>query len=291
MRCKLCDSEKIKLKFRVDLFEKPFDIYECQDCRFQFQDLPEKEAYRFYHEDYYRGKADFSYLDERKNEKASRIVWKKRFEKLKSQDKSEDSDKRFLDVGCSFGGLMQVGKEKGYDSYGVEVSEYSGQFARERFGASKVFLGNVENLLLPKDYFSMATLIEVLEHLFEPRKALENIFLSLKKGGVLLIQTADMAGLQAALGGKDYHYYLPGHLSYFNRKNLEKTLRKIGFSSVSFIGGVEFGLLPKLFKSSAGFKNLLSYRSWLRISFYHFLSKVNVFGLHLTSSMVMLAHR
>ncbi len=290
MRCKLCGSTLIKDKFTIKKFNPNFDIFECTECGFQFRDINDSEAFQYYNEDYYKGKAEYSYIDERKNEEACRIVWKERIRKLKKWDKSiENSVKNYLDTGCSFGGLMQVAQEAGYDSYGIEISNYAGSYAEKRFGKNKIFIGNCESINLPINYFSIVTMIEVIEHLNHPETALKNIFQSMRKGGVLLVQTADMAGLQALVNKENYHYYLPGHLSYFTRLNLKQLLEKTGFSKIKFIGGVEFGIIPKLLKSRNGFKIWMDYFQWIRIIFYHYLSKVNFFGFHLTSSMVMAA--
>ena len=113
----------------------------------------------------------------------------------------------------------------------------------------------------------------------------------MRTGGILLIQTADMSGLQAVSQRENYHYYLPGHLSYFTKDNLRDCLKNSGFSMVQYIGGVEFGLMPKLLKSEAGFKKAADYFKWLRIIFYHFLSKITLLNIHFTSSMVILARK
>lgn len=284
--CRLCGSRRVAKKFTIPRRadnHKAFDIFECAECAFQFRDIPERDAYKFYHEGYYKGKAAFAYLDERQNEPASRVVWKARMERLMRRDHARGG-KCFLDVGCSFGGLMQVAKEQGYEPYGAEVSRYSGKYAQGRFGKDRVFIGNIEALKLPKDKFSIVTMIEVIEHLFRPTQALKNLYGSMKKGGVLLVQTADMSGLQAKMEKENYHYYLPGHLSCFTRANLVNELKKAGFKKVRVIGGVEFGLLPKLIKSRSGFKKMTDYLSWIRIAVYHLLSRMD-----LTSSMVVLA--
>lgn len=287
MKCKLCGREGAAKKFTVGRFDPPFDVYECPHCRFQFRDIGAEEACAFYDEAYYTGGKQFAYLDERANEEACRIVWNARVNKLARYDRTE-GPRRFLDVGCSFGGLMQVASERGYEAYGAEVSGYSAGYARERFGAERVFAGNIENIDLPQDFFSIVTMIEVIEHLCEPRKAVENVARSLRKGGVLLVQTADMSGAQAVKEGAGYHYYLPGHVSYFDRCNLATLLKESGFSRVKFVPGVEFGLLPKLRKSRYSFKTARDYRQWLRISWYHLKSKIAVGRFHWTSSMVVL---
>lgn len=283
MKCKLCGSRKIEEKFVIDRFSKDFLIYRCEDCGFQFQNVNKDILYSFYDEGYYTGKNEYSYYDERVKEKFARYVWKKRINVLKKLDRSSEV-KRFLDVGCAFGGLMKVAEENGYISYGVEVSPYAEEYLKKRFGEDRIFFGSIEDINLPEDFFSVVTLIEVIEHLIDPVKAIENVFKGMKQNGVLLIQTANIDGFQAKLYGKKYHYYLPGHISYFNKKNLKKLLERTGFRKIKIISGVEFGLLPKLLKSRGDFKGALEYIKWIRIILYHILSK-----LGLTSSMVILA--
>jgi hypothetical protein len=61
------------------------------------------------------------------------------------------------------------------------------------------------------DSFAAITLIEVAEHLTSPRVPhLPQPIACSKRGGVLVIQTANFEGWQAVKGGADYHYYLPG---------------------------------------------------------------------------------
>ncbi len=287
MTCRLCGKSDLRLKYKINVFEPHFNVYACPDCGFEQREFSEKDAYGFYDEGYYKGKNNFSYLDEREQEEASRIVWTARMKRLLCWDRSIEEQKSFLDVGCSFGGLMTTAEDFGYESYGVEVSEYSGDYARKRFGKQKVFVGNVETLPLPDSRFSIVTMVEVIEHLYQPRRALQNIFRSMTSGGVILIQTADMDGLQARWQKSHYHYYLPGHLSYFNRHNLRKLMEETGWTDIRFIGGVEFGLIPKLRKSRRSFKGLRDYLKWITIARYHFLSKITLGSWHLTSSMVM----
>jgi 2-polyprenyl-3-methyl-5-hydroxy-6-metoxy-1,4-benzoquinol methylase len=283
MNCPLCNSENINKKFTIERFKEPFIIFECGRCKFQFQNTDKEKVYSFYSKNYYTGKQEYSYYDEREKEKFARCVWKKRFNILKKFDHS-NGEKRFLDVGCAFGGFMQVAKEACYTPYGVEISDYAASFAAQRFGESNIFIGSIEDIKLPSNFFSIVTMVEVIEHIFDPKKALMNIFNSMKKGGCLLIQTANITGLQAKIYGKNYHYYLPGHVSYFSKKNLKNLLFETGFCRVKVIDGVEFGLLPKLLKSRGDFKKPLDYLKWIRISCYHIISR-----LGLTSSMVVIA--
>lgn len=284
--CRLCGSEA-RLFRVIEKWSPSLVIFRCQKCGFQFQDIKTNETLHFYDEGYYTGQGLYTYQDERQNKKASMAVWQARVKCIAQKDKSQ-GPKRWLDVGCAFGGLLEVAQSFGYGVYGLEVSEYAARYASQIF-PGRIWVGNIENYVLPQDFFSVVSLIEVIEHLGDPLKALKNSYGTLQKGGVLLIQTADMDGLQARIKGADYHYYLPGHLSYFDRHNLAFALRKVGFSRVKFVGGVEFGLLPKLIKSRETFRSLWDYRHWVRITLYHFASKITLGPWHLTSSMVMIA--
>ncbi|MCX7882066.1 MAG: class I SAM-dependent methyltransferase [Brevinematales bacterium] len=271
----------------IETWEPPLRILRCVGCGFQFQDVKTEESLHWYGEGYYTGQGVYTYQDERQNKHASMAVWKARVRALKRMDKSK-GEKRWLDVGCAFGGLLEGAVAFGYEPYGLEVSEYAGGYAQQIF-PGRIWIGNVEDYVLPKDFFSVVSMVEVIEHLGHPLRALENIYHALQPGGVLLVQTADMDGLQARLKGSSYHYYLPGHLSYFDRHNLASALKRVGFSRVKFVGGVEFGLLPKLVKSRALFRSIWDYRHWVRIALYHMASKVTIGPWHLTSSMVMIA--
>ena len=144
MKCRLCKSADVFLKWTIIRFDPSFDIYQCRDCGFQFQNISEESASRFYDEAYYSGKAAYSYIDERNTEESSRIVWKKRVEILKKKDFSS-GEKSFLDVGCSFGGLMQSAKLGGYNPFGVEISSIP-EITRRNVLAAAMFISGTAKL-------------------------------------------------------------------------------------------------------------------------------------------------
>ncbi len=281
--CPLCESFEISCLYTITKYADPFEIYECKNCSFQFMNPPFSDDYiiNLYSKDYYQGSANYSYHDERKIEKYANAVWKKRVEKIHSIV----PEGNFLDIGCSFGGLLK-NAEKYYTPYGIEVSPYASEHAKKTFG-SNIHLGTIETHPFPKGHFSVITMIELLEHVKEPANFLQECYNLLQPGGLLLIQTANMAGFQAQWHKKNYAYYMPGHLSYFSNTNISYLLKKIGFIKTKFFYPVEFGLIPKLKKSSGSFHDLWDYRHWFRISWYHFKSKLFFGEKRLTSSMVL----
>ena len=75
-------------------------------------------------------------------------------------------------------------------------------------------------------------LINVIEHLSDPKFAIQQIFHLLKPGGLVFIHAPNMGGLPAMLRGADWHQIEPlGHLYYFIWKTLGRMMAAVGFIS------------------------------------------------------------
>lgn len=286
--CIHCAHES-RFKFSVRSFKNPFDIFECSACGLQFQHpMPSAQTLEeYYGADYYSGKADFAYQDERDKFKFYSYVWQARLKKIMKYVKTAGNGRNFLDIGCSFGGLLSNAENLGFKAWGVEISDYSRAYAQKSF-PGRIFKTMEETAFKP-GFFDAVSMIEVIEHLDRPLNILSECFRILKPGGVLVLQTADMAGRQAVKAGAAYHYYLPGHLYYFSASNLKAMLKKAGFSRIIVFRPVDFGLVPKLKKSRGNFKKLKDYLQWGKISWYHFKGLIHCKNFSLTSSMVIYA--
>ncbi|MEG3640861.1 class I SAM-dependent methyltransferase [Magnetococcus sp. PR-3] len=86
-----------------------------------------------------------------------------------------DTCKRILDVGCAAGGLGEALKARGADYVaGVEYNEDAAAEARSRL--DDVQVGDVETLQLPYEAGSFDCIVyaDILEHLVNPTKVLQN---------------------------------------------------------------------------------------------------------------------
>ena len=258
-------------------------IYKCNTCDLQtIYPKGKFDIKAMYNASYYSGAANYSYIDERKNEKYESFVWDARIRNIK-KFKTEGN---FLDVGSSFGGFLNRAKLFGFQPYGIEISEYSARYANDR--GIPTFNGSVLEADFPDESFDVITLVEVIEHLENADLVFQKLTKLLKPGGLLLIQTANFDGKQAKEEGPKYHYYLPGHLYYYSLTNLKKILNKNGIEKFSVYHGVDFPLYAKLLKSMGSFRSWKDYFKWLRISYYHLKSK---FLKGSTSSMVLYAFK
>jgi 2-polyprenyl-3-methyl-5-hydroxy-6-metoxy-1,4-benzoquinol methylase len=241
---------------------------------------------RYYTKEYYNGKSDYSYLDERDSLNFHAHVWRARLKRIASFIPPPAD---LLDVGCSFGGFALETARAGYRASGIDVSAYAVEEAAKR--GLNAYRADLEDHPFADESFDVVTMIEVVEHISQPKRAFESLAKLIRPGGLLVIQTANFDGLQAKRLGSNYNYYLPGHLFYYSKGNLRKILTEHGFSNLYFFHGVEFGLIPKLKKSRGDFKKWTDYLRWFRIALYHCKSKFAFGGFAWTSSMVVYAIR
>lgn len=283
MLCPLCKSET-EYRYTITRFTPNFDILVCKACGLEMQSKMPADDSAFYTEDYYSGRADYAYHDERRQEEFERIVYQARLRKVADYVPAPAD---FLDVGCAYGGLALEAARAGYRAHGLDISQQAVKIAHSR--GVDANQGRLTDNIFGAGSMDAVTMIEVIEHLANPAESVQALAEIIRPGGVLVIQTANYSGLQAKTQGADYHYYLPGHLHYFSRSNLTALLKRSGFSKVDFFGGVEFGLIPKLRKSRGSFQSIGDYARWLRISWYHLKSKAAFGNFALTSAMVLYA--
>jgi 2-polyprenyl-3-methyl-5-hydroxy-6-metoxy-1,4-benzoquinol methylase len=137
---------------------------------------------------------------------------------------------KFLDVGCSNGALVKRAEEVGFDAIGIEVSKDMVQFARKCFSNIDVRQGLLTEQNFEENYFDVITLYDVLEHLFNPRIELNEIYRILKPGGLLFIETPTTDSIFYL--EDPYYWDLMNpieHVHLFNEENLIRLLKEIGY--------------------------------------------------------------
>lgn len=117
-----------------------------------------------------------------------------------------------LEVGCATGGALAALTEAGFDSYGVDFSPWAVERARERLGAGRAFLCDLDREPLPLEIaarapFGALVLWSVLEHFADPFATLAQLTKRAAPGAVLLIQTTNHQSLTSRLFGPDWEGY------------------------------------------------------------------------------------
>ena len=163
---------------------------------------------------------------------------------------------RILDLGCGNGTLAAALHRQGYDVVALDASVDGIDLARQqfpgiRFETFSIYEESVHDVI-GGDYDFVISM-EVIEHLYWPRKLLEVGYASLAGGGRMIVTTPYHGYLKnlalSVLDGWDKHFTVGwdgGHIKFFSRKNLKALMLEQGFKGIDFRG---LGRVPGLWKS------------------------------------------
>jgi ubiquinone/menaquinone biosynthesis C-methylase UbiE len=132
-----------------------------------------------------------------------------------------------LDVGCYTGVFVEIAARHGWDAWGMEPSRWAVEQAKAR--GLRVVQGTLDTAELPEAHFDVVTLWDVIEHVTDPRGALERVNRLLKPGGVVVVHTIDIDSLFARVLGARWPWLMEMHIYYFSRRTLRAMLEKCGF--------------------------------------------------------------
>lgn len=144
---------------------------------------------------------------------------------------------RLLDVGAGEGLLVEVAQERGWQAEGTEIAAAMVERSR-RAGRVRLHHGELETLQLPAGVFDAMILNHVLEHLRNPRAALEVAARLLAPAGIVRIEVPNLAGLssrwknwqsRAHLKRNPWKHYSVGHhFWFFTPATLQRTVEAAG---------------------------------------------------------------
>ena len=145
--------------------------------------------------------------------------------------KSLDKGKRLkvLDVGCSKGFIAKEFKDNNFEFYGVEYNKEDAKEARKYYREIKVLDLDKEKPNYKSDSFDIIIMADIIEHLKESSRTVRHFTKFLKKGGVMVVSTANVANLYVRLkllfGNFDYEergIMDKTHLRFFTLKTFRK---------------------------------------------------------------------
>ncbi len=135
---------------------------------------------------------------------------------------------RLLDVGCGTGEFLQEMRQAGWEVGGIERDSSAAQFASKQLHL-KVITGGVEALDRLHEKFEVITLWHVLEHLYQPKPALQKLKSMLSDDGVLIIAVPNIGGIDAKIYGEHWVALdAPRHVQHFTLNTLREMATAVG---------------------------------------------------------------
>ncbi|HUZ50383.1 MAG TPA: methyltransferase domain-containing protein [Candidatus Dormibacteraeota bacterium] len=146
--------------------------------------------------------------------------------------------KRVLDVGCATGYLAKVLQSRQCDTVGIDINPKAAEEARKY--CSRVVVTDLDNASIAEavgdDTFDIIVFADVLEHLRNPLRVLDEARSLLREGGFALISLPNIAhgAVRLALLQGNFDYQELGllddsHLRFFTRRSAEELFLEAGY--------------------------------------------------------------
>jgi 2-polyprenyl-3-methyl-5-hydroxy-6-metoxy-1,4-benzoquinol methylase len=191
---------------------------------------------------------DYGYLNA---DASHEYIWEP-LKKLISKKYPQPS--KLFEIGCGNGSSANMLSQLGWEVTGIDPSESGINIANETYKNVSLFTGSAYDNL-PEKYgqFPLVLSIEVIEHVYNPRKFANSIFELLEEKGTAIITTpyhGYLKNLAMALTGQmDKHFtalWDGGHIKFWSEKTLRSLLEETGFRNIKFI---RVGRIPPFAKS------------------------------------------
>ena len=138
---------------------------------------------------------------------------------------------RLLDVGCGNGGFLLLARQAGWQVEGLDFDAGAVQVARAR--GLEVHHGGIDVMGERSACYDVITLCHVIEHVHDPITTLRRLHVLLKPGGMMWLDTPNLASLGAARFGPHWRgLETPRHLVLFCSASMSDALTETGFSSL-----------------------------------------------------------
>ncbi len=136
---------------------------------------------------------------------------------------------RLLDVGCATGAFMSSARMRGWEPFGIELSQVSARYGRE-VEHLDIHVGTLFDAGFASGYFDVVTMWEVIEHLPTPTGYLREVKRILREGGAALLSTPNVNSLTRLIIGKKWEVISPEeHLHLFSERTVKILFEKSGF--------------------------------------------------------------
>ena len=144
---------------------------------------------------------------------------------------NEDTD--YLEVGCSFGGIVSRVYDRGVNKcHVVEPNVEDTLFVKNNYPDIKVFNSTFEDVKLVEGSYDIIVAFDVVEHVYFPGNFINKCYQLLKDGGRLIIVVPNHNDVLLSNYDCDNYknfYYHKAHINYFTPDSIKYLCESVGF--------------------------------------------------------------
>ncbi|GAP18812.1 class I SAM-dependent methyltransferase [Levilinea saccharolytica] len=140
--------------------------------------------------------------------------------------------RKMLEIGGGIGSFGVYAESRGWDYTDFDVSEAAVNFAHD-LGIKSNCFSSANPPSLPSAEYDLVVMWEVIEHVYDVKGYLDEIYRTLKPGGMYLLSTPNY--YRTAYQKSDFGILgsPPVHINFFTKKALESILTESGFEKVN----------------------------------------------------------
>jgi SAM-dependent methyltransferase len=205
------------------------DILRCEECGLGRTDAAGFDPASYYTGDYFEGGHPDGYADYL----GAEPVLRREFRQTVDLIRSLKPGGRLLELGCAYGFFLAEAAAH-YDATGIELAADAAAFGRGR--GLRIISGVAdEPALAGLGTFDVIVMLDVIEHLPNPRDTLALCERHLNPGGIMVISTGDFGSLPAKLLGSRWRLMTPPqHLWFFTRASMLRLGNSLGLQMERF---------------------------------------------------------
>lgn len=230
--CPLCkEADRSKVLKSDPKRQGDYDVWSCERCCYTWrrQIWKQSEADQFFGEASYTQMEEMEIFDRTKTKLFERTL-------ACANESRPYSPRCMLDFGCSYGTLMQMFKDYGWQVMGIEISPTAQKLLDQRDLPWATCLEESGLHLQSEDIVIM---FDAIYYLPDPVETLKQIQTYMKQDGEIIIRVPTRRGLIRFLSHvcrkKAFCQYMWGDFIHqFSRRSMKLTLTKAGFTNVTF---------------------------------------------------------
>jgi len=211
-------------------------IVRCRSCGLGTLEpmLPEKDIRSLYSPEYFEGDYHCGVGCRPYREEVEKL--KREAQPLLSMIQRYRPRGRYLEIGCAGGAMLWEAHKRGFDTVGVELSSEMAEWGRKNLQLD-IREGAVEEQNFPVNYFDVVFLGDVIEHLWNPKTVLEQVYRILAPEGIVALAypmelNSLVPRIRNAFHLRKQSPHKPYHLFYYATRTMRSLLERCGFQVV-----------------------------------------------------------